>query len=128
MSPPAMGSPSHWPPSISPLNMLRIALFASLLVADFARAITADGRPHGNMMRPPSVPLIRVDGPIAPVVSRNGTQLPPYNQTFWFDQLVDHNNPGLGTFKQRFWHTWEFYESGAPTASIAPKFMVLTQP
>jgi hypothetical protein len=29
-----------------------------------------------------------------------------------FDQLIDHNNPSRGTFKQRFWHTWEFYEPG----------------
>ena len=24
----------------------------------------------------------------------------------------DHNNPELGTFQQRYWHTYEFYEEG----------------
>ncbi|KAF9450668.1 hypothetical protein P691DRAFT_809949 [Macrolepiota fuliginosa MF-IS2] len=101
--------------------MLKVVLFlVGSLVADLTRAITADGRPHGNMMRPPSVPLIEVDGPLGPVVSRNGTQLPPYNQTFFFDQLVDHNDPSRGTFKQRFWHTWEFYESGGPIILMTP--------
>ena len=47
-----------------------------------------------------------------PVVDRNGTELPPLNTTYYFDQLIDHNNPSLGTFKQRYWHTWEFYETG----------------
>jgi len=46
--------------------------------------------------------------------------LPPYNTTFLFDQLIDHNNPSLGTFKQRFWHTWEFYESGGPIILFTP--------
>lgn len=122
VSPQTTGSLSHRPPGVLPPNMLRLALLASLLVTDFVSAITADGRPHGNMIRPPGVPLISVDGPIGPVVSRNGTQLPPYNQTFWFDQLIDHDNPSRGTFKQRFWHTWEFYETGAPGASITRRY------
>ncbi|KAH9943103.1 uncharacterized protein BXZ73DRAFT_97158 [Epithele typhae] len=47
----------------------------------------------------------------APVTSRNGTTLPPYNTTYYFDQLIDHNNPSLGTFQQRYWHTYELYET-----------------
>jgi hypothetical protein len=93
--------------------MLRVALFlASVLVADFAQAITADGRSHGNMFRPPGIPLIKVNDVQGPVISRNGTELPPYNFTYWFDQLIDHNDPSRGTFKQRFWQTMEFYEPG----------------
>lgn len=64
-------------------------------------------------MRPtPAIPVITAPETVLPVTSRNGTVLPPYNTTFLFDQLIDHNNPRLGTFKQRFWHTWEFYEPG----------------
>ena len=48
-----------------------------------------------------------------PVVSRNGTQLPAYSKVYWFNQLIDHTNPSLGTFRQRYWHTYEFYEPGA---------------
>ncbi|KAF9029461.1 hypothetical protein BDZ89DRAFT_1159835 [Hymenopellis radicata] len=40
--------------------------------------------------------------------------LPAYNTTYWFDQLIDHNNPSLGTFKQRFFFSAEFYEPGGP--------------
>jgi hypothetical protein len=54
------------------------------------------------------------------VTSRNGTILPPYDTVFLFDQLIDHNNPSLGTFKQRFWHTWEFYEQGGPIILMTP--------
>ncbi|KAF9057889.1 peptidase S28 [Panaeolus papilionaceus] len=63
----------------------------------------------------PSTPSTEV-----PVTSRNGTTLPPYNTVYYFDQLIDHNNPSLGTFKQRFWHTWEFYEPGGPIVLMTP--------
>lgn len=64
------------------------------------------------MVRPPGVPLVRISAPDAPIISRNGTVLPPYNTLYEFDQLIDHKTPSLGTFKQRFWHTYEFYEPG----------------
>jgi len=56
----------------------------------------------------------------APTVDRNGTELPPLNTTYYFDQLIDHTNPSLGTFKQRYWHTWEFYEAGGPIILTTP--------
>ncbi|KAG1812340.1 hypothetical protein DFJ58DRAFT_640333, partial [Suillus subalutaceus] len=31
-----------------------------------------------------------------------------------FEQLIDHNDAGLGTFQQRYWMNWEFYEPGGP--------------
>ena len=58
----------------------------------------------------PSVPIVPV--PDGPFQDRAGNTLPPINTTYFFDQLIDHNNPRLGTFKQRFWSTWEFYEPG----------------
>jgi hypothetical protein len=35
--------------------------------------------------------------------SSNGTAvvLPPYDTIYYFDQLIDHHNPALGTFQQR---------------------------
>lgn len=86
----------------------------ALLAAPLAQLVSAalpDGRLHGNMIRPPGIPIVPLPAS-SPVVSRNGTQLPPYNTTYIFDQLIDHNDPSKGTFKQRFWHTWEFYEPG----------------
>lgn len=78
------------------------------------QALTPDGRLHANFPPRPSVP--KVGAPtveeVGPVKSRNGTTLPPYDTIYYFDQLIDHNNPSRGTFKQRFWHTYEFYERG----------------
>ncbi|KAJ8474948.1 hypothetical protein ONZ51_g6894 [Trametes cubensis] len=44
----------------------------------------------------------------------NGTKLPPLNTTYYFDQLIDHDNPSLGTFKQRYWLSYQYYEPGGP--------------
>ncbi|KAJ7246535.1 peptidase S28 [Mycena haematopus] len=79
----------------------------------------SDGRPHANFMRKPTIPIVPVDQ-TGPVTSRNGTLLPPYNTTYTFQQLIDHNNPSLGTFTQRYWHTYEFYEQGGPIILFTP--------
>ncbi|KAG6918838.1 hypothetical protein DXG01_011243 [Tephrocybe rancida] len=100
--------------------MLFINSLAVLAMAQLAAAVLPDGRMHGNMLRPPGVPKVPLANPDGPVVSRNGTVLPPYTTIYEFDQLIDHNNPALGTFKQRFWHTYEFYESGGPIILMTP--------
>ncbi|KAJ7056562.1 peptidase S28 [Mycena amicta] len=33
---------------------------------------------------------------------------------YFFDQLLDHSNPSLGTFKQRFWFFDGYYQEGGP--------------
>lgn len=49
----------------------------------------------------PGIP--KVDAPAGSAVfDRTGDPLPPYNTWYYFDQLIDHNNPERGTFKQRF--------------------------
>ena len=58
----------------------------------------------------PSIPLVPV--PDGPVIDVAGNTLPPLNTTYYFDQLIDHNNPRLGTFKQRYWTTWNYYKPG----------------
>lgn len=40
--------------------------------------------------------------------------MPPYNTTYYFDQLIDHNDSSKGTFQQRYWHTAEYYQEGGP--------------
>ncbi|KAJ7580701.1 serine carboxypeptidase S28-domain-containing protein [Mycena floridula] len=45
---------------------------------------------------------------------------PNYNTTFSFDQLIDHNNPSLGTFPQRYWIDFEWYKPGGPIICITP--------
>ena len=94
------------------------ALTLSFSLLSSVSARLQDGRPHANIMRTANIPLVSI--PSTTVVSRNGTTLPPYTTVYLFDQLIDHNNPSLGTFKQRFWHTYEFYEPGiiAPRSSV----------
>lgn len=55
-----------------------------------------------------------------PVLSKSGETLPPYNTTYYFDQLVDHSDPVKGTFKQRYWFNYEFYETGGPILIVTP--------
>jgi hypothetical protein len=93
-----------------PFKVARLTL--SLFIAfRFTSAILPDGRFNANQMRKPAPPRVQVPADW-PVTSRNGTQLPPYDTVYYFDQLIDHNNPELGTFQQRYWHTYEFYEPG----------------
>lgn len=85
------------------------ALFSALVLCTHARL--RDGRPHANMMRPPSIPSVPSTTGTS-VISKNGNPIPPYNTIYYFNQLIDHSNPALGTFQQRYYHTWEFYEPG----------------
>ncbi|OSC97649.1 peptidase S28 [Trametes coccinea BRFM310] len=43
-----------------------------------------------------------------------GAKLPPVNTTYYFDQLIDHDDPSLGTFKQRYWFNYQYYQPGGP--------------
>ncbi|KAF9266345.1 hypothetical protein L218DRAFT_922990 [Marasmius fiardii PR-910] len=90
-----------------------VGLFGFIAVAG---ALLPDGRPHANVPPLSTIPKLEHDAFSNDnmVFSRNGTQLSPYVTVYYFDQLIDHNNPSLGTFKQRFWHTYEFYEPGGP--------------
>lgn len=82
-----------------------------LLFASAVNAVVIGGKLTANVGIRPGVPKVTstVSGPIT---SRNGTTLPPYDTIYYFDQLIDHNNPDLGTFSQRYWFTYEFYEAG----------------
>ena len=89
-----------------------------LALAGTTQAILPDGRLNANMRRQSLMP--RVDTTtLGPIKSRNGTELPPYSTVYYFDQLIDHTDPSLGTFKQRYWHTYEFYELGKLQISSA---------
>ena len=89
-------------------------MISSLLLL-FSFGLTFFGWDPVNAVVPPprpSIPQISAVDDL-PVTSRNGTTLPPYTTFYEFDQLIDHNNPRLGTFKQRFYFTYEFYEPGS---------------
>jgi len=39
-----------------------------------------------------------------------------------FDQLIDHTNPSLGTFQQRYWYSTEYWNgTGSPISIITKK-------
>ncbi|KAL1743373.1 serine carboxypeptidase S28-domain-containing protein [Schizophyllum fasciatum] len=72
------------------------------------------------MMPRPGIPKLSDAGLDRKVFSRNGTELSPYATVYYFDQLIDHDKPDLGTFKQRYWHTAEYYEEGGPIILSTP--------
>jgi len=89
-------------------RFLALQAFCSLSVSAF----------HRNIAPRPAAPT--VDAPEIPVTSRNGTQLPPYNTIYTFDQLKDHNDPSKGTFTQRYYFTYEWYQAGGPITFFTP--------
>lgn len=101
-------------------------LAACLPLALCAHAILPDGRAHGNLAPRPSVPKVTVDE--VAVADPSGKALPPLNTTYLFDQLIDHNNPALGTFKQRFWTTAQFFEAGMVCVDFAVVTLVDATP
>ncbi|KAG7447549.1 uncharacterized protein BT62DRAFT_891405 [Guyanagaster necrorhizus] len=83
-------------------------------------ALLSDGRPHGNTMPMPVIPVIDMKDTTSYAKTSLADELAPYNTVYYFDQLIDHNDPSLGTFQQRYWHTYEFYESGGPIILMTP--------
>ncbi|KAI6044406.1 peptidase S28 [Pisolithus marmoratus] len=51
-----------------------------------------------------------VSAPEGQRTTPNGTVVPSLDTVYIFNQLIDHTNPGLGTFKQRYWMDWEYYK------------------
>ena len=82
-------------------------LLSLLFISQLVNARLPDGRMNANSMRRPTIPRI-AHSANAIVKDISGNALPPYETVYWFDQLIDHTNPGLGT-----WHTWEYYKPGS---------------
>ncbi|RDX43248.1 peptidase S28 [Lentinus brumalis] len=101
--------------------MLLLSAISLLAILSVARALPPPRPGTPAFVRPrPSIPHLEAPSEELPVVSRNGTQLPAYTKTYYFNQLIDHNNPSLGTFRQQYWHTYEFYEPGGPIILSTP--------
>jgi hypothetical protein len=84
---------------------------ALLILSGLARAAIPNAMLRGMQ----SLPKLSV--PERSIISPNGTALPSITTVYYFNQLIDHNNPGLGTFQQRYWMNWEFYEPGMSRGS-----------
>ncbi|KAG9096169.1 hypothetical protein FRC07_010976 [Ceratobasidium sp. 392] len=88
-----------------------------------AFALVASTGVLGGRVIPPRPSVPKAEAPTTlPVRSSNGTTqvLPPYDTIYYFDQLIDHHNPSLGTFKQRYYFTYEFYQAGGPIVLNTP--------
>lgn len=95
------------------LDLRTAALLATVLSAYFGSVASAALQQHlgrgAGLPSPVPVPLEAHDYvPSDP----SGRTLPPYNTTYYFNQLIDHTNPSLGTFQQRYYFTAEYYEPG----------------
>ncbi|KAI0065743.1 hypothetical protein BV25DRAFT_1978526 [Artomyces pyxidatus] len=92
-----------------------LAAFSLLLLAPVALGVLTPPRPL-----PPTLP--RLSRALSePLVHRpTGDPLPSIDTLYTFDQLIDHTNPSLGTFKQRYWMDWEFYKPGGPIVVNTP--------
>ncbi|KAH9947174.1 peptidase S28 [Amylocystis lapponica] len=95
------------------LTVVGLVYLASLISAKLP-----DGRLHGNMPLMPLPP--KGIAPNIPVTGPDGTMLEPLDTIYTFDQLIDHNNPSLGTFSQRYWLSYENYKPGGPIVLTTP--------
>ena len=85
-------------------------LLPSLISASSAAALSPL---LGSWQARPHIPYIdEPDDTMSVFHVSTHQEISSYKETYYFDQLIDHNNPKLGTFKQRYWHNYEFYEPG----------------
>ncbi|KAG8942757.1 hypothetical protein FRC04_003527 [Tulasnella sp. 424] len=70
---------------------------------------------HGN-----GLPRTNIRDPPPPPTTTSATE-DQVTTPHYFDQLIDHNNPSLGTFKQRYWFSDEYWtRQGAPIVLSNP--------
>ncbi|KAI9446834.1 peptidase S28 [Lactarius indigo] len=99
------------------------AVLPLLASASLAYALLPNGYGNPGLLLRPLVPIISAPNSLAYHafrLSNSDEEHPPLNTTYYFDQYIDHNNPTMGTFKQRYWVSWEFYEPGGPMIFFTP--------
>jgi hypothetical protein len=86
------------------MKVPRLSLFALLLASAVAQP---------NPLRKLTIPLPPDDDDTFNVLAARATQ------TAFFDQLLDHNDPSKGTFKQQYWWNTEFWAGpGSPVRTL----------
>jgi Serine carboxypeptidase S28 len=83
------------------------------------RSVQATSRARMNMIQP-KLPIISILEHDTYVQGATGATLPSINTTYYFNQLIDHEDPSKGTFQQRFWISQEFYKNGGPIILFTP--------
>ncbi|KAK2606354.1 hypothetical protein QQS21_003285 [Conoideocrella luteorostrata] len=124
------------PPQLTPsrdrdalgANVIRRGTLSSIFESDgmrlsvFAAAVAAlAGSVNGLHAKQELgyIPLIPEDAESPRGISKRATN--PNIKAATFQQLIDHKNPSLGTFTQRYWYNAEFYKGpGAPIILNAP--------
>lgn len=104
------------------ISAVYLLLTSLLSLSGQVAARLPDGRLSANHPPLPVIPKVTELGPGAAdrVKDVNGTEIAPYEKIYYFDQLIDHNDPSKGTFKVRYWTTWEFYKPGGPIILLTP--------
>ncbi|KDQ15604.1 hypothetical protein BOTBODRAFT_624461 [Botryobasidium botryosum FD-172 SS1] len=106
--------------------MLKCPWLASLLLSSIASAAAANAASWSHFRNASSHLAHHTARPL-PV--KRGVQLPPHNTVYTFDQFIDHQtercppftgNPSLGTFKERYFFSYEFYEKGRAMLLVIP--------
>ncbi|KZV68146.1 peptidase S28 [Peniophora sp. CONT] len=94
--------------------LLRSLLSLTVIVAGVSAITTRSFGPKAP--HPPALDAGEAHG----LLDTNGNALPPLYTVYYFDQLIDHNDPSKGTFQQRYWMTWNFYKAGGPIVLFTP--------
>jgi len=103
-----------------------LPVFPLLAFASLAFALL----PHVGLFPRPLVPALSAPDSLA----FNGFRLPhtdeehpPLNTAYYLHQYIDHNDIILGSFKQRYWVSWEFYKPGALVIeALIPKLCLMS--
>ncbi|KAI9446835.1 peptidase S28 [Lactarius indigo] len=98
-----------------------LAVLPFLAFVSLAYALFPNGPNPG--LSQPLIPIISAPDSLESHAFRlpnSDEEHPPLNTTYYFDQYIDHDDPTLGTFKQRYWVSWEFYKSGGPMIILTP--------
>lgn len=81
-------------------------MFAGLLsIGTLLLASGASAKPKRHIGAPVKL--------LPPLESWNSFQ-PAESPLYYFNQLIDHNDPSLGTFSQRYFFNGQYYEEGMP--------------
>ncbi|EIW78769.1 peptidase S28 [Coniophora puteana RWD-64-598 SS2] len=88
-------------------------LFATLSLLGIANAAIQNAILRGKPLLPQApIPDREINGPNGATVN--------ISTVYYFDQLIDHSNPSLGTFQQRYWTSNEYYQTGGPVILMTP--------
>ncbi|KAH8995335.1 serine carboxypeptidase S28-domain-containing protein [Lactarius akahatsu] len=103
--------------------MFAVRILPLLASVSLTYALFPNGYNNPGLPPRPLLPVVPAPDSLASNAFRLSNldeEHPPLNATYYFDQYIDHNVPTLGTFKQRYWVSWEFYEPGGPMILSTP--------